>query len=298
MEVDSECSEIRVPGVPIVSEKKGYLVKIEPLQKLIECAIISPYIKGEKPISLLIAATPESGKTAALILYSKVKGVTILTDATAHGINQHIVPRIKSGETKTIIIPDLLTPLSKQTKTRRGFIAFLNNLTEEGVGKIVSNAFVQLTDDVVTANIITAVTKGAILDARRGWTSMGFLSRFIFFSYSYSESVVYEIMNRYSEFGLEKKEVKRKAKLKLPRGKVDIKLSKEMADKIDPIARRIGEIYDGYGIRAKINSRCLLKCLAYRNGRKEVTEEEFREFIELADYMNLDFSQIGGVIHG
>jgi hypothetical protein len=32
--------------------------------------------------------------------------------------------------------------------------------------------------------------------------------------------------------------------------------------------------------------------LAYRNGRKEVTEEEFREFVELADYMNLDFKPI------
>jgi len=285
-------TEKRVPGVPISPREKGYLVKIEPLKKIIECAIISPYIKGEKPISLLIAATPESGKTAALMLYSNVKGITILTDATAYGINQHIVPRMKSGETKTVIIPDLLTPLSKQTKTRRGFIAFLNNLTEEGVGKIVSYAFVQLTDDVVTANIITAVTKGTILDARHRWTSMGFLSRFIIFSYSYSESVVYEIMNRYSEYGLEKKGVKRKAKLKLPRGKVDIKLSKEMADKINPIARRVGEVYKAYGIRAKINFRCLLKCLASRNGRKEVTEEEFREFVELADYMNLDFNPI------
>jgi len=285
-------SEKRVPGVPISPNEKDYLVKIEPLKKIIECAIISPYIKGEKSISLLIAATPESGKTAALMLYSKVKGITILTDATAYGINQHIVPRIKSGEVKTIIIPDLLTPLSKQTKTRRGFIAFLNNLTEEGVGKSVSYAFVQLTDNIVTANIITAVTKGAILDARHRWTSMGFLSRFILFSYSYSESVIHEIMRRYSEYGLEKKRVKKKVKIKLAKRKMDIKLSKEMADRIDPIARRVGKVYKAYGIRAKINFRCLLKCLAYRNGRKEVTEEEFREFVELADYMNLDFKPI------
>ena len=31
------------------------------------------------------------------------------------------------------MIPDLLTPLSKSTKTRNNFIAFLNNLLEEGV---------------------------------------------------------------------------------------------------------------------------------------------------------------------
>jgi len=45
-------SEKRLPVVTISTEKKGYLVKLEPLQKLIECALISPYIKGEKPVSL------------------------------------------------------------------------------------------------------------------------------------------------------------------------------------------------------------------------------------------------------
>jgi hypothetical protein len=101
-------------------------------------------------------------------------------------------------------------------------------------------------------------------------------------------------MDRYSEYGLEEKGRRKKSgiKIKLPRRVVDIKLSKELAGKLDPVAKRVGEVYNGYGIRAKINFRCLLKCLAYRNGRKEVTEEEFHEFMELADYMNLDFKQI------
>lgn len=281
----------RVPRVTISNEKKGYLVKLEPLQKLIECALISPYIKGEKPLSLLIAAEPESGKTAALKLYNENKGVIYLSDATAHGINQYIVPKIVSGETKTIMIPDLLTPLAKQTKTRRGFIAFLNNLTEEGVAKIATGAHVQLSDNVVTANVIAAVTEAAILDGRRLWSQMGFLSRFILFSYSYSESVIYEIMKRYSEYGVEKRGDP-KIRIKLPSKKVDVSLSPEMADRIDPVARRVGQVYWSYGIRAKINFRCLLKCLAYRNGVKEVSEVEFGEFVELADYMNLEFTPI------
>ena len=65
-----------------------------------------------------------------------------------------------------------------------------------------------------------------------------------------------------------------------------------MADRVNPIARKVGEVYLGYGIRAKINFRCLLKCLAYRNSRKEVTLVELDEFVELADYMNLEFNQI------
>ena len=102
--------EKRVLGVTISPSRKGYLVKLEPLQKMVECAIISTHIKGEKSISLLIVAKPESGKTAAMKLYSDNKGVTLLTDATAYGINQYIVPKIVSGDVKTIMIPDQQLP--------------------------------------------------------------------------------------------------------------------------------------------------------------------------------------------
>ena len=47
-----------------------------------------------------------------------------------------------------------------------------------------------------------------------------------------------------------------------------------------------------YGLRAKIKLRCLLKCLAYRNGKKTVTDAEFREFLELADFINLNLNPI------
>jgi len=55
---------------------------------------------------------------------------------------------------------------------------------------------------------------------------------------------------------------------------------------------KIGEQFRLYGLRAKINFRSLLKCLAYRNGRKAVIEAEFQEFLQLADYMNFDYNPI------
>lgn len=36
----------RVPGVTISPLRKGYLIKLEPLQKMIKCAIISTHIMG------------------------------------------------------------------------------------------------------------------------------------------------------------------------------------------------------------------------------------------------------------
>jgi len=95
-------------------------------------------------------------------------------------------------------------------------------------------------------------------------------------------------LNYYSEHGLKMKNLK----VKLPKKQVDVKLSKGTANRLNPVAMRIGEQFRLYGFRAKINFRSLLKCLAYRKGRKVVAETDFQEFLELADYMNFDFNPI------
>jgi hypothetical protein len=273
--------------VSIYQGDKTPLVHVEPLKKIIECALISTYIKNEKPISLLIVAKAESGKTSTMKLYRENKGIVYVTDCTAYGITRDILPKMVSKEIRTLMIPDLLTPLSKSAKTRATLVAFLNNLIEEGIVKITTYAMIW--DKDVKANTITAITNQALEDGRHEWAKMGFLSRFIIFSYSYSLSTVMEILNHYSKHGLNSDNVK----VQLPKKEVDIELSKEIADALNPIAMRIGEQFELYGIRAKINFRSLLKSLAYRNGKKAVSDAEFKEFLELADYMNFDYNIIG-----
>jgi len=283
---EKQVEKERLPRCNHRVEENGYLIKIEPLKKIIECVLISPYVKNEKLISLLIVAKPESGKSSVMKQYRNNKGIAYITDCTAYGLTRDILPKIVSGEVKTIMIPDLLTPLSKQTKTRQSFIAFLNNLIEEGVAKITS--YSNQWDQDVKANVITAVTDEALRDARHNWAKMGFLSRFIIFSYSYHLSTVSEIMSKYSEHGIDLKD----SKIRLPKKQVKMKLPKEIADKLDPIAMKIGEQFSLYGFRAKINFRSLLKCLAYRNNRKKVTDADFTDFLELADYMNFNYNPI------
>jgi len=262
------------------------MIKIEPLEKAIECTLLSPYIKDEKPISLLIVAKPESGKSSVMKQYRENKGIVYVTDCTAYGIIRDILPKIVSGEIKTIMIPDLITPLSKQTKTRQSFVAFLNNLIEEGVAKITTYSNVWNKD--VEANVITAVTDEALGDARHSWAKIGFLSRFIIFSYSYNISTVVEVLERYSKHGLNQDI----SKLNIPKKQVKINLSEELANDLNPIAMTIGEQFRLYGFRAKINFRSLLKCLAYRNGRGTVTKDDFQEFLELANFMNFKCNPI------
>jgi hypothetical protein len=274
-------------GVSISRPDRETVIYIEPLKKIIEAVLITPYIKDEKPLSLLIVAKAESGKTSALKMYRENKGIVWLTDCTAYGITRDILPKMDSEGIKTIIIPDFITPLSKSHKTRASFVAFLNSLIEEGVARITTYA-INWPDKEVKANVVTAVTDEFLRDGRHEWAKMGFLSRFVIFSYSYSISTVAAILNHYSEHGLKMGKVK----LRLPKKEVDIELQKKIADKLNPIAIKVGEQFKLYGIRAKINFRSLLKALAFRNGRKTVTEAEFREFLELTDYMNFNFNPI------
>jgi len=262
------------------------LIHIEKLKKIIEAVLVSSYIKDEKPISLMIVAKAESGKSTTMKLYRQNEGIIYMTDCTAYGLTRDILPKVVSGEVRTILISDLMTPLSKAFKTRQSFIAFLNNLIEEGIAKITTYSTVW--DKEVKANVITAVTDEALRDGRHEWAKMGFLSRFIIFSYSYSLSVVTEILNRYSEGSFQEYNVK----FDIPKNEAKIDLSHEIADKLNPIATKIGEQFQLYGIRAKINLRSLLKALAFLNGNKTVTEADFKELLELADYMNFDFNPL------
>jgi hypothetical protein len=229
--------------VSISSVERDTLINVGPLKKIVECSLISPYISNEKPLSLLIVAKAESGKTSVMKIYRRNKGIAYVSDCTAYGITRDILPKMVSGEVRTLIIPDLLTPLSKSTKTRQSFIAFLNNLIEEGVAKITTYANVW--DKEVKANVITAVTDEALKDGRHEWEKMGFLSRFIIFPYSYNTSTIMEILHSYSEHGLNIRE----AKIKLPDKEINIELPKEIADKLNPIAMKIGEQFQLYGIK-------------------------------------------------
>ena len=267
-------------------QEKTQLIRVGLLKKIVECALISPYIKNEKTISLLIVAKAESGKTSTMKLYRQNKGIAYVTDCTAYGLTRDILPKMVSGEVKTLMIPDLLTPLSKSQRTRQSFVAFLNNLMEEGIVKITTYAMIW--DKDVKANVITAVTDEALKDGRHEWAKIGFLSRFIVFTFSYSISTIVEILNRYVEHCRDVDEVK----LEIPEAEVEIKLPQKIAEKLNPLAMKIGEQLSLYGIRAKNNLISLLKALAYRNGRDAVTDFEFKELLELADYMNFDFNPI------
>jgi hypothetical protein len=92
---------------------RNEMVGTERLELVIELVLWSGCLKNERPLSLLIIARPESGKSGLVLKYRENgPGVVVLTDCTAWGIQRHFLNAMKSKAIHHIIIPDLLTPLS------------------------------------------------------------------------------------------------------------------------------------------------------------------------------------------
>ncbi len=263
------------------------IIELDALEKTVRATLYSAYLKDEKPLSLLIVAKPESGKTAVLKKYKENKGIVYYTDCTAFGLTRDVLPKVVSGEVKHIIIADLITPLSKSAKTRQSLIAFLNNLIEEGVAKITTYANVW--DKEVNCGLLTAITEDALEDGRHDWAKMGFLSRMFLFSYSYPISAVCRIYDSLLE---DKSAVGDKIDLEFPTQPVDVILPKDIAKDLVPISIKIGDSMKFYGFRFFLNAKTFLKALALMKEKTDVTREEFDEFLDLSKYLNSRFNPI------
>jgi len=98
------------------------------------------------------------------------------------------------------------------------------------------------------------------------------------FSYQYSMSMAVEIINSiFKETHLEvNKEI-----LKLPKEKVDVKLSKEFAMSVYPYTLKLANVKQTYGFTDQKHLQRLLKAVALSKGRTTVIEEDVKELFDI-----------------
>ena len=69
-----------------VTLEETELIGLKAIQDLIELALWSAYINGERIVSLMLVADPESGKTELMKKYRKNKGIHVRRRFTAYGV--------------------------------------------------------------------------------------------------------------------------------------------------------------------------------------------------------------------
>lgn len=255
--------------------------------ELIRYVLYSDYVElredmKEVPLSAIIVAPVESGKTATVSQFKENDGILYLTDATAWGIQYRFRSQLASGQIKRLLIPDLINPVNRKKSTVDSTITFFNSyISWEGVDKVATYATksMVLLDKPLKGSLLTTMAERDFRRMVKSLAAIGFLSRVLLIGYSYDadtiDAILDDIAHNRSTWG--------KIMLDFPTEPQAVGLSDELADKLKGLARTLGGRSGVGGFRALNHLKVLAKSKALSEKRVEVTADDVHRIMYLAD---------------
>lgn len=289
------------------------MINVEPILDIIETTLWTGALKNEKPLSIILVATVGAGKTEMLRKSYKppqieeswkdkkdrkgnpmkervqtVKQVgTVLytTDSTPYTLYHKYGDILKSGQVKHIVIPDFLSILTKNKEAMPDTIRFYNSLIEEGICRIESRYSDFITEVPVRIGLITAVSLQDY-EARsksQRWGALGFLSRVLPVSFSYTNNTKEKIMK--STF-LREYHNEVNFELNMPESPIYVDLPKEFEQPLTELAEDIKDPSDEVGARRLKQIMTFVMAYALKQGRDVVKEEDIEKIEEYSEFFN------------
>lgn len=263
------------------------------LTEFLKIALWTSYIvpeEGVKQVSVMTVAKVESGKTSLLEQFSCNSGILYTTNLTEYGLLHHHREELLRGEFKHIIIPDFIKTLNQKRDTVNTLITFLNAYIEEGVSSISTYAYNLKLEKPIHGGIITSVAIEDFNRMKKQMAAVGFLSRLIILSYSYSQDHIQEIFRNMSQLKGEWSRIV----CAFPKEPIKVNIPADLAETMIPAAQSIGARYQAFGFRAYKNFMALSKALALSEGRDIVNKSDTDRILQLADdYMGYSYKPIG-----
>ena len=278
------------------------MIGINTILGLLELVVLTGYIRGKQPVSGLVTAPPEAGKTSMVMKFAPNAGLVVLTDCTAYGIMRDYGESITQGRVKHLVIPDLIKPMSRGRDTVHSLVAFLNALIEEGIGSISTYAErvgVQNQENAaqnrlpIRCGLITTMAQGILLDGRHHWARMGFMSRMLPISYTYNASTQLDI---HRSIANREYLSDTPIQLDLPPENVEIRLQSPQTDELITLASGLSSIIAStnnpervYGFRLQRHLQRLTMASALKHGRDIVNQEDVDYLRSLSGCINLEY---------
>lgn len=273
------------------------MINTSDIEKVIALTLASAYVKGDKPVSLMIVSDrPESGKTDIIKQFSGTKGIAVISDMTAYALWRDFGTAIRQGTIKHFIIPEFLAPISR-TSTVDSFIATLQMMIEEGLTEIHTGFLKPITFDApITIGLIVCMPRNAFRANRNNWDVSGFLSRFVLATYRYDDDTVVSIIN--SIVGMEYlQELKIHLNFEVASISTPVAIAEKcrvLSDELTAQARKDGKCY---GFRALKNALRFVSAMvilerATGSDRLEVNEADFKEVAKLSYLLNEEFNAV------
>lgn len=272
---------------------------VDKIIKIVKLGIASAYIKNEKTrLNIILLANPEAGKTSMLLNFDlkKLKHVFAFSDLTRSKLEKFIKELNNPRESmiRYIIVPDFTRLISHSKDTQRGLIGLLNSALEEGVMEVTSYFGSGMSDTKpfnhpVRLGVATSATRTFISDRRRTsfWHSIGFMSRMLPISFSYTKEQVVVIRKHIAD-GKDLFDEPEIMRLKDMKVSCKGKFVAEFGDYIEKLA----EASSLLGFRYTKEFRIMLKANALLRGSSNVTKRDVKDLMPLMKYINLDYNKV------
>jgi len=267
---------------------KSTLIKVDDIIRLINLILISGRIKGEKPLSAILIANIESGKSEILELYMKFANVVWANDLSRKILIDKILPEVESGRKTHIICTDFLNVLAHNRTVVKGTLLLLNSFIEEGLKDFYFYGIEKHFKEIVRGGIIIAITREEYNFRKKHWRKIGFISRSLPISYSYKEETITAIHN-YISTGFEENKFNIVIPPKRP---VKISFTSKSEQQLVRIIALAKKSKYETGFRLHKHLRTLSKCIAFYNGNKKVLISDVEEMRNLLNYINFDYKKV------
>ncbi|MEM1540407.1 MAG: hypothetical protein QXJ07_03380 [Candidatus Bathyarchaeia archaeon] len=290
----------------IVNQKgsciENSIVEIQPLIDIVsltlQTAFITDPVDGYRPVSLLLIAKPESGKTTVIHRFSTLPFVYYTEEITVKVLVDTVLRRAENKEIRFILIPDLLNCIKKQTYTREPLVQTLKSLIDEGLKNIQTFHKQYAYKTFVKCGLITAITRSEFY-ASQGRYSLysdlkryGFLSRMIPFSYEYPIDKIAKIFDYVMSGKADDNSKVVIPKIRQFKREKYYEPNPELFSKLQWLSQKLATYMDAYGIRTQKNLQKLCYANALINGRDHVTKEDVEKILYLGRWMNFDFNPL------
>lgn len=252
------------------------------VEELVQSVALSHRIKGQKRVSLLIMAAPESGKTTVthaanakhVCRVALITGRSILKE-----VNEH-------KHTEFLLFNDLTAVRAMSAAAVNLLITLLNQLTQDEHG-MVAFAGKEVEHITRSIGIIACIPFSTFSDHRARWRELGFISRMVPFSYTYSAELIAEIKDTIDEGNHVARRQPAKTMPRNGRSMVFVACGVKHTRSVRAIADAKATELKQLGIRLLQNYHCLVRAHALLMGRTKVTDEDLRFLRGLDKYVSI-----------
>jgi len=217
------------------------LVGVDLLREFFHVVILTGRVKGKPPVSTMLIADPERGKTS-IVLEKNSDSVIILTDVTGRGLDFlcQMAPK-----TTHIVINDMGIVMAHSRSTKDFFFSKLLAVLEEGLRTSATPAGIEtMREGQGRKGLVGCITSSQACDNRSWWFRRGIARRMVPFHFEYTCDLILKVKemiekDRGATFASTETMV-------IPEISIDVKCTEENAHKIREIsdlrAAKLGEL--------------------------------------------------------